>query len=153
MKIQLSAIIAALIRKFRKRLLTAGRNELKNAMSSSKARWLVEFHISNSCITQACSMQASMQASKQAASKQAASKQAACKQACSMQASIVSVTAPELRGSGGPTRANRRRRLSLTTAASACWPASPASLSRGGSLIAACSSARGPPRPSAPTRF
>ncbi|KAF9794599.1 hypothetical protein SFRURICE_018662 [Spodoptera frugiperda] len=112
---------------------------------------------------QACSMQASMQhASKHAACKQAssmqaskqhASKHAACKQACSMQASMVSVTAPALRGSGGPTRANRRRRLSLTTAASACWPASPASLSSGGSLIAACSSARGPPRPSAPTRF
>ncbi|KAF9802086.1 hypothetical protein SFRURICE_004337 [Spodoptera frugiperda] len=78
---------------------------------------------------------------------------ASMQQANIMQASMVSVTAPALRGSGGPTRANRRRRLSLTTAASACWPASPASLSRGGSLIAACSSARGPPRPSAPTRF
>ncbi|KAF9800919.1 hypothetical protein SFRURICE_010467 [Spodoptera frugiperda] len=112
---------------------------------------------------QACSMQASMQhASKHAACKQAcsmqasmqhASKHASMQQANSMQASMVSVTAPALRGSGGPTRANRRRRLSLTTATSACWPASPASLSRGGSLIAACSSARGPPRPSAPTRF
>ncbi|KAF9794945.1 hypothetical protein SFRURICE_005180, partial [Spodoptera frugiperda] len=101
---------------------------------------------------QACSMQASMQhASKHAACKQACSMQASMQQANSMQASMVSVTAPALWGSGGPTRANRRRRLSLTTAA--CWPASPDSLSRGGSLIAACSSARGPPRPSAPTRF
>uniref|UniRef100_A0A2H1VSI2 SFRICE_031999 n=1 Tax=Spodoptera frugiperda TaxID=7108 RepID=A0A2H1VSI2_SPOFR len=65
----------------------------------------------------------------------------------------VSVMAPALRASGGPTRANRRRRLSLTTAASACWPASPASFSRGGSLAASCSSARGPPRSYAPTRF
>ncbi|KAF9813163.1 hypothetical protein SFRURICE_015652 [Spodoptera frugiperda] len=115
---------------------------------------------------QACSMQVNMQTSKQAACKQAskqhaskqaackqassmqASKQAACKQACSMQASMVSVTAPELRGSGGPRRivadgfrSPPQLRLSL------------ASLSSGGSLVAACSSARGPPRPSAPTRF
>ncbi|KAF9798260.1 hypothetical protein SFRURICE_012931 [Spodoptera frugiperda] len=119
------------------------------------------------CKHAACSMQASMQTTKQAACKQAskqhaskqhvskhaASKQTSMQQANSMQASMVSVTAPALRGSGGPTRANRRRRLSLATATSACWPASPASLSCGGSLIAACSSARGPPRPSAPTRF
>jgi hypothetical protein len=34
-----------------------------------------------------------------------------------------SVTAPALRVSGGSTRAYRRRWFSLTTAASACWPA------------------------------
>ncbi|KAL4715308.1 hypothetical protein ACJJTC_004760 [Scirpophaga incertulas] len=94
---------------------------------------------------------------------QHASRHAACKQACSMQvgmqhasrhaACMASVTAPALWGYGGPTLAKRRRWLSLTTAASACWPACAGQPQPRRRATATCSSASGPPRLSAPTRI